>query len=201
MKPSVRPRRSTRVAAAVVAVGLALAGCDGGSSSASSDSGASDTEPASASSPRASAESVLPVQSNPIQNSSTAKTLKIDSVLVENNVGPDGKDAEDHLEVALSNTGSTPLTGLEFFYTFTDAVEDASESYYAEVPDASIPAGGELVVHFDDTGEPGHIPVNEFSLYFTTANALDVEVQASAEGAAVATGTVKKDPPGEEEAD
>ena len=199
MKCSVRPRQSTRLAGAVVVVGLVLAGCQGGPSSSGNEG--TDAEPVGATSRRASAGAVLPVASNPIKNAATARTLRIDSVLVENNVDAAGKDVEDHLEVALSNTGSTPLSGLEFFYTFTDSVEDASESYHAEVPEASIPAGGELVVHFDNTGDPGHIPVNEYSLYFTTDNALDVEVQASAEGAAVAIGTVKKDPPGEEEAD
>lgn len=190
------PRRSPRLAAALLAGGLVLAGCDSGSTS--SDGGRTDAEAATAASPGA---AVLPVERNPISNSSTARTLRIDSVLVENNVDAEGDDVEDHLEVALSNTGSTPLTGLEFFYTFTDPVEDVSESYYAEVPDASVPAGGSLVVHFDNTGEPGHVPVNEFSLYSTSANALDVEVQASAEGAAVATGTARKDAAGEETED
>ncbi len=104
--------------------------------------------------------------------------------------------------IALANTGATDLAGFEIFYTFTDPTADATESYYFELPDSfTIPAGGRRIVHFDNTGAPDHFPVNEFSLYSTSLDALDVSVTVSAAGAAPQTATVQKDAGGEETAD
>src|SRR3990172_2272925 len=61
----------------------------------------------------------LPVTDNPITTSSTVEALKIDSVLVENNIDAAGKDTSDHLEIALTNTGSHEISGFDGFYTFT----------------------------------------------------------------------------------
>ena len=105
----------------------------------------------------------------------------IDSVLVENNVDPaTGQDAADHLEIALTNSGTTELTGFEVFYTFTDPTDDLTESYYLALPtDFTIPPAGSRVVHFDDTGAVDHFPENTFSLYHTSVNAHDVEVRSA----------------------
>jgi hypothetical protein len=190
------------VAAALTVAGLALTGCSSPTSTATptkstSDAGGTPTAVATADS------QILPVQSNPIKNDATAQTLKIDSVLVENNVNPsDGSAADDHLEIALSNTGSKALDGFEIFYTFTDPTANTSESYYAKLPPSfTIPAGETRVAHFDNTGEPDHFPTNKYSLYATSKNGLDVTVTVSATGAAVQTATVKKDPGGDEQAD
>jgi hypothetical protein len=64
-----------------------------------------------------------------------------------------------------------------------------------------MPANGQRVAHFDKTGATDHFPVNQFSLYHTDINALNVTVQVSASGTAVQTATVKKDAGGPEEAD
>jgi hypothetical protein len=191
--------RSAGVAAATVAAVL-LAGC-GGSSTSGSASGQSTTTTIAAGATDTS--QVLPVTDNPIKNDATAATLKIDSVLVENNVDPDtGKAADDHLEIALSNTGTTELGGVEVFYTFDDPTAQQSESYYTKLPaDFTIPAGGTRTVHFDNSGAVDHFPVNKFSLYSTSTNAMDVTVVVSAQGAAVQTATVKKDAGGAENPD
>ena len=191
--------RSAGVAAATVAAVL-LAGC-GGSSTSGSASGQSTTTTVAAGATDTS--QVLPVTDNPIKNDATAGTLKIDSVLVENNVDPDtGKAVDDHLEIALSSTGPTELGGIEVFYTFEDPTAQQSESYYAKLPaDFTIPAGGTRTVHFDNSGAPDHFPVNKFSLYSTSTNAMDVTVIVSAQGAAVQTATVKKDAGGAENPD
>jgi hypothetical protein len=145
---------------------------------------------------------VLPVASNPIVNSATAPTLKIDSVLVENNVDAAGKTASDHLEIALRNTATTPLTDVEIYYTFSNPASGASESYYTKLPAAfSLPAGGTRVAHFDNTGAPDHFPVSKFSLYYVDTSALDVTVVVSAKGAAVQRLDLKKDAGGPEAAD
>lgn len=194
------PRRPRlRLAAALTAAALGLAACGGAVSSsgtATNGTGGGGKPAAAAGSGR------LPVTSNPITNNATAKTLVIDKVLVENNVDAGGKATDDHLEVTLRNTGPTPLGGLEFFYTFTDPTAKTAESYYAKLPAAAtVPAGGTYIVNFTNSGAAGSVPVNDFSLYATSKNALDVEVQASATGAATTTATVKKDAGGAEAAD
>jgi hypothetical protein len=145
---------------------------------------------------------VLPVTENPIKNTSTVQALKVDSVHVEDNVNAAGKAVNDHLEVSLSNTGKTDLSGVEFYYTYTDVTTKVTESYYAKLPDTFIiPAGGKRVAHFDNTGAVDHFPINKFSVYYTSQNALDGSVVVSAAGAAPQTTTFKKDAGGTEAAD
>ncbi len=145
---------------------------------------------------------VLPVADNPISNASTVQALKIVSVLVENNVDSSGKAAPDHLEIALSNTGTTKLTAFETFYTFTDTATGVTENYYAKLPaDFTIAPDGSRTAHFDNTGAADHFPVNQFSLYYTDTNALDVSVIVSANDSALQTANVQKDAGGPETAD
>lgn len=211
-----RGQKQARISAVFLTLVLTVAAC-GTSSTGSTGSpsvttttspGASTTASAGASpttAPGATTSSpsiVLPVTDNPIQNSATAQTLKIDSVLVENNVDAAGQDTSDHLEIALTNTGDTELSGFEVFYTFTDATANVTESYYYQLPDSfTIPAGGSRIAHFDNTGAADHFPVNEFSLYFTSTNSLEVTVMVSANGAAPQTATVQKDAGGAETSD
>lgn len=172
----------------LIAVGIALAGCGPSSPNMTSGNGAAPPAP------------VLPVADNPIANRSTVQSLALESVLVENNVDPiSGKAAADHLEIALRNSGSTTLATFEVFYSFSDPTAKVVENYYAKLPDSfTIPAGAASVVHFDDTGAPGHFPVNKYSLYYTSKNALDVSVTVSAAEAAVQAVTLKKDAGGAE---
>jgi hypothetical protein len=145
---------------------------------------------------------VLPVKENPIKNASTVQALKVESVHVEDNVNAAGKAVNDHLEVTLANTGRTDLSGVEFYYTYTDVTSKVTESYYSKLPDTfTIPAGGKRVAHFDNTGAVDHFPVNKFSVLYTSKNALEGSVVVSAVGAAPQTNTFKKDPGGAEAAD
>ena len=69
-----------------------------------------------------------------------------------------------------------------------------SESYYTALPATfTIAPGATRVAHFDATGATDHFPVNKYSLFSTSKNALDVEVVVSTIGAAVQTTTLKKD--------
>ncbi len=196
-------RRRVGLIAAATAGALTLAAC--GSSSGTTTPAAANSTPSAVSTAEGSAANssqILPVTANPITKTATAQTLTIDSVLVENNVDAAGKATDDHLEIALSNTGATDLTGVEIFYTFTDPTDDISESYYTKLPDSfTIPAGGTRIAHFDNTGAADHFPVNDFSLYKTSANAQEVTVEVSATDAAVQTATVMKDAGGAETAD
>lgn len=198
MNPTHTHRYRTAIAAIGIAGTLLLAAC-GGSSSTNAKPAATAPEGTTA----AGTGAVLPVTSNPITNTATADGLHIDNVLVENNVDPTtGKDASDHLEIALSNTSTNTLGGIEIFYTFADPKTGVTENYYTALPaDFTIPAGGTRTVHFDDTGATDHFPVNKFSLYYTDTNALDVTVTASAQGVKVQTATITKDEGGAEVAD
>lgn len=182
-------RSARRIAAVALAAAVGLAACGGsGGSTPSPTTGASGA--------------ILPVNENPITNTATAQVLAIDSVLVENNVDAGGQAVDDHLEIALRNSGASDLASVEVFYTFTDPTAGTAESYYAKLPSSfSVPAGGTRVVHFDNTGALDHLPANKYSLYATSVNALDVEVVVSAEGAAVQTATVQKDAGGAEAPD
>ncbi|MCZ3387302.1 MAG: hypothetical protein LH630_10155 [Actinomycetia bacterium] len=192
-----------RFGAALTVAGIALSGCSSSPTPAATPTGSTSNAGGNPTAVTTDSSQVLPVQSNPIKNDATAQTLKIDSVLVENNVNPsDGSAVDDHLEIALSNTGSKTLTGFEIFYTFTDPTAKTSESYYAQLPPSfTISTGEARVAHFDNTGEPDHFPSNKYSLYATSKNGLDVSVTVSAAGAAEQTATVKKDPGGDEQAD
>ncbi len=203
--PSRRPtrRRALAVAGLAAAAGL-LAAC-GGSGTSASPTTAKTAQPAGSGSGTVAGNgsAVLPVNSNPITNTATAKNLQIAQVLVENNVDPaTSKAASDHLEIQLSNNGATDLGGLEIYYTYRDPKTGAVENYYTKLPaDFTIPKGGSRTAHFDGVSAPDHFPVNKFSLYYTDKNPLEVTVTASAHGAAIQTKTVNKDAGGAETAD
>jgi hypothetical protein len=160
------------------------------------------TESESASTPAPSDGPVLPVASNPISNTSTEPGLKIEKVQVEDNVNPaTGKDAPDHLEIALRNESDKEMSGFEVYYEITDLTTEAKEGYHSKLEGFTIPAGGERVVHFDDTGEPDHYPDNKFSLYHLSRNEMQFDVTVSATGFAPQTASVKKDAGGDENPD
>ena len=187
-------RRALAVGTAAIAL-AALAACSGSTTAANDTT--STGGPASAGS-----SAVLPVDANPIKNDSNTQALAIDQVLVENNEDDSGNAVDDHLEIALTNTGANDLDGFEIYYTISDPTTGDTENYYTELPaDFAIAPGAQRIVHFDNTGEPDHFAVNQYSLYYTDTNALDVTVVVSAPGSAVATSTVQKDAGGEEEAD
>jgi hypothetical protein len=196
-------RITIKKALPVVAIGLSallVAGCSGSSSSTSA--GASTpvaSIPAGATTPTGGTTRVLPMAKNPIANSATAPGLTITKALVENNVSAEtGKAVSDHLEVALKNTNSAPLDGVEVYYVISDPSTKGSEGYYAKLAGFTIAPGATRIAHFDDTGAKDHFPVNKLSLYYTDKNALVVDVTASATGVKPATFTVKKDSGGAE---
>jgi hypothetical protein len=181
------------LAASALAGSVLCLGACGGSSSGPDGSSTSGAP---------SAEAILPTDTDPIDNTSSVQALQIDGVLVENNVDEAGKAAPDHLEIALTNTGRQELKTFEVYYTITDPTTGDSESYYSALPASfSIPPGGHRTVHFDNTGAVDHFAVNDFSLYYTDKNALEVTVEVSAIDAASQTVTVNKDAGGAEEAD
>jgi hypothetical protein len=193
----------TGLALAAGATVLAACGSSAASGTLTDPPAASGPAAVDGSTPASAGGNVLPVASNPITNTATQQLFTIDQVLVENNVDPaTGKAADDHLEIAVANTGSTDLAGFEVFYTITDPTTGDTESYYTKLPDTfTVAPGANRTIHFDDTGVTDHFPDNQYSLYHTSLNGLDVAVEVSAQGASPQTTTVQKDPGGDEVAD
>jgi hypothetical protein len=145
---------------------------------------------------------ILPIASNPLKNSATAAGLAITQVLVENNVDPaTGSDAPDHLEIALRNDSGAELGGFLVYYEITDLTTGAKEGYCSALTGFTIPAGGDRVVHFDNTGAADHFPDNDFSLYHQSLNEMQVDVTVSAANVAPQTASVTKDAGGAENPD
>jgi hypothetical protein len=199
-------RRSIWTGVALATGATLLAAC-GGSAASSNTTATPPAVTTSAGAPGAQApasgDAVLPVTSNPITNTATEPTLSIDRVLVENNVdSATGMAADDHLEIAVTNTGTTELTGFEVYYTITDPTTGDTESYYTRLPDTfTVAPEASRTIHFDNSGATDHFPDNPYSLYHTSLDGLDVTVEVSAQGAAPQTATVQKDPGGDEVAD
>jgi hypothetical protein len=176
-------RRIVRLIAALALAAPVAAGCGGGE-----DEG----QPAAAETPGA--KRIFPVDHNPISTKGTRSGLTITKALVENNVNPaTGKDVSDHLEVALKNTTSKPLDGIEVYYEIRDETDPKSEGYYTKLDEFVIRPGATRVAHFDGSGEKDHFPVNRYSLYYSDDNELFVDLMASAPGLKPATFTVRKD--------
>ena len=195
--PTGRQTARAALAAGAVVTVLALAtACGGGNTSSDVNTTPSSGDNATSGSP------VLPVQSNPIKNTSTTQALTVDNVLVENNEDASGTAVDDHLEISVTNSGGAALAGFEVYYTIKDPKTSESESYYSRLPGSfTVAPGAGRVIHFDDTGGADHFPVNQYSLYYTDTNALEVEVTVSAFDSAPQTLTVVKDAGGAEEAD
>ena len=150
----------------------------------------------------AAAGKVLPVDENPITNTSTDAFLEVTYAALEDNVDPaSGDPVDDCLELTLRNSGPEPLTDIEVYYEFTDVTTGQHEGYHQPLDGLEIPAGGEETVFFDNETGPGHYPENEFSIYRSSANQVDVAVQVSAAGAKIATATASKEAGTGEEAD
>lgn len=136
---------------------------------------------------------VLPVSTNPISNASTAPGLSIPAAAAEDLVDPaTGKALDDRLQLTLANGTDTDVTQVEIYYQMTDVTTQQSEGYYMALDGVTLPAHGETVVYFDNSGQPGHFPENDFSLYRTSENQVDFTIEASAPGLQIATTTATK---------
>lgn len=136
---------------------------------------------------------LLPVTTNPIHNASTAPGLSIVTAIAENNVDPATKQPiADRLQVTLKNSSSGTLTGFEIFYTMTDAVTHASESYYLPLTGLTLAPGATTDVYFDNQPGAGHYAENTYSIYRSSKNKVDFAIEVSAQGVAIAKGHAVK---------
>lgn len=135
---------------------------------------------------------------NPIQDSSTTVGFTVDAIAVENNVDASGADVPDHLELTVSNTTGSDISGLEIYYTLTDTVTGDVQSFYQSLPDLVLKANETAHLHFDTSGAPGHFRADPNSMFYTGQHALTVDVVLHADGFAPQMATVDKDDPSAE---
>jgi hypothetical protein len=135
---------------------------------------------------------------NSIKNASTTSGLKIVSVLVENNVGQDGKSADDHLELVLKNDSQKDMNNFEAYYTITDLVDSKKEGYYKKLTGLTLKPGETKTIHFDGVIGENHFGVNKNGLYFTGKNKLQFNVEISTPEFKIATIQTIKDAGGAE---
>ena len=158
---------------------LGLAGCQTATPAPASSQGATTV--------------VLPVDSNPIVNASTAPGLTIVSAAAEDNVDPVTKAAiKDRLQVTLRNDSSSELTTFEIYYVMKDVTTGQSEGYYQALTGFTLAAGATGTLSFDGEAGVGHYPENTFSIYRSSKNQVDFTIEVSAAGVQVATATATK---------
>lgn len=139
------------------------------------------------------APTVVPVKSNPIQNTSSQPGLAVTNAQVENNTDPTtGSPVSDRLQFTIQNSSSQPAQNLEVYYTMTDTKTQQSEGYYQKLDGLTIPAGQSVAIFFDNGTGTGHYPENKYSIYRTSQNAVDFSIEASATGLKPATAQAHK---------
>ena len=139
---------------------------------------------------------------NPIDMTGAPATFVIKEALVENNYDfAAKKDATDHLELLVTNSGTAPLTGFSIYYNITDADTGKVEGTFRKLDGFSIPAGGEARIHLDEGTEAGHFRANPNSIYISSQAAKTVTFVLKADGLAPVSVDVAKDKGGAEAAD
>ena len=174
-----------------LSIAVALSAC-GGAPSKNAISPSPTTKTSSSPSPSASGV-IIPVTSNPITNVSTAPGLSIIQAKAEDNVDPlTGKAIPDRLMLHVQNSSASLASGFEVYYTMTDVVTKASESYYFKLDGFSIKAKSSEYLYFDNQPGFGHFPENKFSIYRSSTNEVRFTIELSAQGFKPVTSTAIK---------
>jgi hypothetical protein len=139
---------------------------------------------------------------NPMDMTGAPATFAIKEALVENNYDYAAKkDATDHLELLVTNSGSAALSGFSIYYSITDADTGKVEGTFRKLDGFSVPAGGEARIHLDDGTVAGHFRANPNSIYITSQAAKTITFVLKADGLAPVSIGVAKDKGGAEAAD
>jgi hypothetical protein len=139
---------------------------------------------------------------NPIDMTGAAAPFAIKEALVENNYDYAAKkDATDHLELLVTNSGSTDLTGFSIYYMMKDADTGKVEGTFRKLDGFTVPAGAEARIHFDDGTVAGRFRANPNSIYITSQAAKTISVVLKADGFAPVSVDIAKDKGGAEAAD
>lgn len=136
---------------------------------------------------------VVPVKANPINNTSNVEGLIIVAAAAEDNTDPATKAAlTDRLQLIIKNTSTKPMANLEAYYTMTDVTTKQTEGYYQKLTGLSLAAGETKTINFDGQTGAGHYPENKYSIYRSSKNEVQFNIQVSAPGFKVAVSTAKK---------
>jgi len=99
----------------------------------------------------------------------------------------------DHLEITMTNTGKSDLSGFDIYYTITDKADQTQESYYQQLNGLTLAAGETKTVHFDNQiTEADHYYMNMNGLYGTSSNGLTFKIRLHAAGFQPMNFTVEK---------
>lgn len=136
---------------------------------------------------------VVPVHTNPIQNTSQQPGLVIKAADAENNVDTVTKQPiSDRLQIILQNTSSQTMSNLEVYYMMKDVKTGQSEAYYQKLTGLQLAANEIKTISFDNQSRPGHYPENKYSLYRSSQHEIDFTIEVSAPGFQPATATAMK---------
>ena len=139
---------------------------------------------------------------NPLDMTGAPVTFAIKEALVENNYDYAAKkDATDHLELLVTNSGSAALSGFSIYYSITDADTGKVECAFRKLDGFSVPAGAEARIHLDDGAMAGHFRANPNSIYISSQAAKTVTFVLKADGLAPVSVDVAKHKGGTEAAD
>jgi len=139
---------------------------------------------------------------NALDTAGAAAPFMIKEAFVENNYDYAAKkDATDHLELLIANTGKTDLTGFSLYYSIRDMDSGMVEGTTKRLDGFTVPAGGEARIHLDDATMPGHFRANPNSIYTTSQAAKTFTVMVKADGFAPVSLEIAKDKGGAEAAD
>lgn len=139
---------------------------------------------------------------NPIDVSGGPAPFTIKEALVENNYDYAAKkDAPDHLELLVANSGHSDLSDFSIYYTIKDTDSGKIEGIFRKLDGFSVPAGGEARIHFDEGVVAGHFRANPNSIYITSNAAKIFTVVLKAGDLAPVTAEISKDKGGAETAD
>jgi len=129
--------------------------------------------------------------------------LKINKILVENNVDPiTKKGISDHLEVFVTNTSNSPIPNLTLYYKDIDnSGTVVPQSYIINLKWLILKPNKKTSIHVDLSWKPGHFRANPNSMYYLDKNGQTFEVTLNAKWFNAVTKTIKKDPGGPELAD
>lgn len=111
------------------------------------------------------------------ESSTTALPVKVKDARAEDNV-----NANDHLEIALTNTGKTDLKNFDTYFTVTDTVTKKQEGYYVKLDGFTLEAGATKTLHFDNKKGDLHYSGNANGIYGTTTNEAIFQGQIHAAG-------------------
>ena len=129
--------------------------------------------------------------------------LKINKVLVENNIDPITKKCtSDHLEIFAANTTNNPISDLTLYYKDTNnSGAVAPQSYIISLKWLTLQPNKETSIHIDTSWKPGHFRANPNSMYYMDRHWQTFKVILNAKWFNAVTKIVKKDPGGAELAD